>query len=144
MCWNEMLPVKLGWRLSVVPCVHLFYPANGFALVLLHCEYHLSANLSARNLTRAICFKQVLEQNNEKQCLHLQDIFWKPNSRCHSHLAKVNFVCATDLTDLRTTAVLEESDSCVTLQKIMATWTYSHLYPRKHLLTLSFKHIFRL
>lgn len=75
--WLEMktLSVKTGWLLSVVSCVHLFYPANKFASVLLLCEYSLLVNLSARNFTQTTCFKQILEHTIERQCLHLQNMF---------------------------------------------------------------------
>lgn len=103
----KILLVKTGWLLFEVPCVHLLYPANEFVSVLLLCKYNFLANLSARNFTQTTCFKQILEHTNERQCLHLQNIFLKPKSRCHNHLPKVNFTCTRDFTDLRTAAVLE-------------------------------------
>lgn len=103
----KILSVQMGWLLSVVPCVHLFYPANEFASVVLLCKYNLLANLSARNFTETTSFRQKLVHTNERQCLQLQNIFLKPKSGYHNHLSKVNFMCTRDFTDLRTIAVLE-------------------------------------
>lgn len=96
----QMLLLKTVWLPFVVPCVPLFfYPANEFASVLVFSSYNLLAILSARKFTQH--FKQILEHTNERQYLHLQNIFLKPKSRYHNHLSKVNFTCSRDFTDLR-------------------------------------------
>lgn len=55
----KILSVHMWWLLSVAPCVHLFYPANEFASVVLLCKYNLLANLSGISPQK----QQVLRKN---------------------------------------------------------------------------------